>query len=340
MRNQLAFPSMGFWVCNIRDPELENAVARAWNDWAMEDIMGKQDRIFAPAIIPLMDVGNAVAEAERAAEMGFKALYFPCGIPDDRAWGLDIWEPLWTAAERMGLPLTFHIGTGSANVVYRGPGGAVVNYMETTYPGMRVVSHMVAGGALDRHPDLKVLIAEGGAAWVPAIGDRMDEAYRQHGMFVRPRLSRLPSEIIRQQVFASFQHDISAVQVIEDTHYDNVLWGDDYPHLEGTYGHPADAAHHLRRRRRPHPRPGAARRVRGAFRGMSSTDTATFTAPDGLFRVGDDGVHLIASRSSRSEFLVFPAEPGQETVELEHLGHVVHLDQPGVRTARTGYHRR
>lgn len=53
---------------------------------------------------------------------------------------------------------------------------------------------------------------------------------------------------------------------------------------------------------------------------MSASDTATFTAPDGLFRTGDDGVHLIASRSSRSEFLVFPAEPGQETVELSTSG--------------------
>ena len=94
-----------------------------------------------------------------------------------------------------------------------------------------------AGGALDRHPGLRILIAEGGAAWVPAIGDRMDEAYRQHGMFVRPKLSRLPSEIIRQQVYASFQHDKSAVQVVPATGYRNVLWGDDYPHLEGTYGH-------------------------------------------------------------------------------------------------------
>ena len=245
VRNQLAFPSMGFWTCNIRDPELENAVARAWNDWALEEVMSKQDRIFAPAIVPLRDVKNAVAEAERAAELGFRALYFPCGIDDDRAWGLDLWEPLWTAAERLGLPLTYHIGTGAANVVYRGPGGAVVNYMETTYPGMRVITQLVAGGALDRHPDLKVLIAEGGAGWVPAIGDRMDEAYRQHGMFVRPRLSRLPSEIIRQQVYASFQHDVSAVQVIEDTAYDNVMWGDDYPHLEGTYGHTQQTLHSI-----------------------------------------------------------------------------------------------
>ena len=207
--------------------------------------MSRQDRIFTPAIVSLADVGDAVKELERTAEMGFQAIFLPCGTRPGEEWGLDMWEPLWAAAEAHGTVLAFHIGTGGENVVYRGPGGAVVNYMETTYPGMRVVSHMVAGGALDRHPELKVVIAEGGAAWVPAIGDRMDEAYRQHGMFVRPKLSRLPSEIIRSQVYASFQHDPSAVQVIEGTGYTNVMWGDDYPHLEGTYGHTQETLHGL-----------------------------------------------------------------------------------------------
>jgi len=244
--SQLAFPSMGFWTVNIEEPELSREVVRAWNNWALEEVMGVQDRIFTPAIMPLADVADMVRELEFAAENGFKAAFLPCTMPDDKAWGLDIWEPFWAAAEEHQMLLAYHIGTGGGNnVLYRGPGGAVVNYMETTYPGMRVVSHLVAGGALDRHPGLRVLIAEGGAAWVPAIGDRMDEAYRQHGMFVRPRLSRLPSEIIRDQVYASFQHDISAVQVIEDTHYDNVMWGDDYPHLEGTYGHTQQTLHEI-----------------------------------------------------------------------------------------------
>jgi predicted TIM-barrel fold metal-dependent hydrolase len=242
---QLAFPSAGFWTVNIDDPELARAVVHAWNEWAIEDLMSQQSRIFAPAIVPLVDVDDAVTELEWAAEQGFRAVFLPCTMPDDKAWGLDLWEPLWAAADAANMVLAYHIGTGGDTVVYRGPGGAVVNYMETTYPGMRVVSHLVAGGALDRHPTLKVLIAEGGAGWVPALGDRMDEAYRQHGMFVRPRLSRLPSEIVRQQVYASFQHDISAVQVIEDTHYHNVMWGDDYPHLEGTYGHTQQTLHEL-----------------------------------------------------------------------------------------------
>jgi predicted TIM-barrel fold metal-dependent hydrolase len=242
---QLSFPSMGFWTVNINDRELARASAHAWNEWAMDDFMAQQDRIFAPAIVPLVDVDDAVAELESAAEQGFQAIFLPTSMPADREWGFDMWEPLWAAADAANMVLAYHIGTGRENVVYRGPGGAVVNYMETTYPGMRVVTHLVASGALDRHPSLKVLIAEGGAGWVPALGDRMDEAYRQHGMFVRPRLSRLPSEIVRQQVYASFQHDISAVQIIEDTHYNNVMWGDDYPHLEGTYGHTQQTLHQL-----------------------------------------------------------------------------------------------
>jgi predicted TIM-barrel fold metal-dependent hydrolase len=235
--SQLAFPSMGFWTVEITDRELGREVARAWNDWALSEILQKQDRVFTPAVLSMADVSDAVTELERVAELGFQTVFLPCGTRAGEEWGLDRWEPLWAAAEQHRIVLGFHIGTGGVNVVYRGPGGAVVNYMETTYPGMRVVSHLVAGGALDRHPELKVLIAEGGAGWVPAIGDRMDEAYRQHGRFVRPRLSRLPSEIIRQQVYASFQHDVSAVQIVESTGYRNVLWGDDYPHLEGTYGH-------------------------------------------------------------------------------------------------------
>ena len=183
---------------------------------------------------------SPVAESPVGAEaagLGFQALFLPAVTRPGEEYAMERWEPVWAAAAQAGLVVSFHIGTGGDPVTYRGPGGAVVNYVETTYPGMRVVSHMVAGGALDRHRDLRILIAEGGAGWLPALGDRMDEAYRQHGMFVQPRLERLPSEIIRAQVYASFQHDRSSVQVIEATGFRNVLWGDDYPHLEGTYGH-------------------------------------------------------------------------------------------------------
>ena len=76
---------------------------------------------------------------------------------------------------------------------------------------MRCAMQMVTSGALERHPDLKVLVSEGGATWVPYIGDRMNEAYRQHGMFVRPKLAENPKEVLFRQVYTTFQHDVTAV---------------------------------------------------------------------------------------------------------------------------------
>ena len=103
----------------------------------------------------------------------------------------------------------------------------------------------MASGALDRHPTLKVCIAEGGTSWIPSLADRMDEAYRQHGMFVRPKLSVLPSELIYRQVYTSFQHDRSSVAVAEAVGYDKLMWGSDYPHLEGTFPHTQKVLHEL-----------------------------------------------------------------------------------------------
>ena len=95
--------------------------------------------------------------------------------------------------------------------------------METMFGGQRAAVMLISSGALDRHPKLRMLVSEGGATWGPAVADRMDEAYRQHAMFVRPILSRLPSEILYDQVYASFQHDKSAVKTSTELGFRNVI---------------------------------------------------------------------------------------------------------------------
>jgi hypothetical protein len=72
----------------------------------------------------------------------------------------------------------------------------LLNFGENTFGVQRCTMQMIASGALDRHPALKVLKSEGGATWGPLIADRLDEAYRAHGAAVRPRLSRLPSGLL------------------------------------------------------------------------------------------------------------------------------------------------
>lgn len=243
--NQALFPSAGLWVYRITDAELWQACARAYNDWMVDEVMSVSPRLVGVAILPLVDTGDAVAELQYAADRGFRAVMLGTTPPEGRDYNLDVWEPLWSAAEEAGMTLAFHVGTGADPRMFKGAGAVVINYVETFIPGQRTVSILTASGVLDRHPTLKVFIAEGGASWVPALADRMDEGYRQHGAFATPKLSRLPSEIIYDQVYASFQHDRSAVPAFEAMHYPNVLWGDDYPHLEGTYGHTQETLHQL-----------------------------------------------------------------------------------------------
>ena len=251
---ELVFPSLGMWSSTFRTPEVLREALRVSNDWAWETIEQASPRLVATAQVSTLVVEDAVAELERVAETGYRAVFLPVSPhPLQQDYNHDVWEPFWTAAERANIVLAFHIGTdpidfrkgASPGVTYRGPGGAVLNYTETTFGGQRAVMKLVASGALDRHPGLKVLVSEGGATWVPFVADRMEEGYRQHAMAVRPKLSRPPKEIIYSQVYASFQHDESAVAACTAMGFRNVMWGSDYPHMEGTFGHTQDTLHHL-----------------------------------------------------------------------------------------------
>jgi predicted TIM-barrel fold metal-dependent hydrolase len=248
---EVIYPSLGIWTFNIRTPEIVRLGAQALNEFAI-DYQRHSPRFVCCASIPLLDVGDAVAEVKRASDAGFYIGFLPTRPPLGRPeWNDEEWDPMWAAFAETGMVIGFHIGTEPhdptqrTGVYYRGRGGAVLNYVETTYGGQRAVTQLIASGALDRHPELRVLVSEGGATWGPFIADRMNEGYRQHGAAVKPTLSKLPSEYLFERVYASFQHDASAVAANWAMGWQNVMWGSDYPHFEGTFGHTQKTLHEL-----------------------------------------------------------------------------------------------
>lgn len=252
---EVVFPSLGLWCASFRSAELLREALRVSNDWAYETVEKASSRLVTVGQVSTLDITDAVTELERISEMGYRAVFLPTlPHPLQKDYNDDEWEPFWAACEAANMVIAFHIGsepidlsdkTRTPGMKYRGPGGAVLNYTETTFEGQRAVMKLVASGALDRHPNLRVLVSEGGATWVPFIADRMEEGYRQHHMAVRPKLNRPIREIIYSQVYASFQHDKSAVAAATYMGYNNVMWGSDYPHMEGTFGHTQETLHEL-----------------------------------------------------------------------------------------------
>lgn len=249
---ELVYPSIGIWMSSIQDPKLLAAGCAAINDWAFE-YQRFNSRYVCTATIPLLDHEHAVPEIHRVADMGYRAAYFSVtpGL-GARDWHYtDDWEAVWAAIEETGLVIAFHIGTEAHDATtmhgayYRGPGGALINYMETTYGGQRAITKMISSGVFDRHPGIRAMVSEGGATWGPFVADRLDEAYRQHASMVNPQLRRLPSEYLYENVYASFQHDRSAVKAMTAMGWQNICWGSDYPHIEGTFGHTQKTLHEL-----------------------------------------------------------------------------------------------
>jgi predicted TIM-barrel fold metal-dependent hydrolase len=248
---ELIYPSIGIWSSSIRDPKLLKAGMEAINNWSIS-YQEVSPRYICTASIPLLDPADAAAEVRRSSALGFKAGFFAVTPPSSvENFNSAVWDPVWSACSDTGMVVAFHIGTEPWEAdqhtggYFRGAGGALMNYVETTYGGQRAVTKMIAGGVFDRYSDVKVMVSEGGATWGPFIADRLDEAYRQHGSMVRPMLRRLPSEYLYENVYASFQHDRSAVKAMTAMGWNNVVWGSDYPHIEGTFGHSQKTLHEL-----------------------------------------------------------------------------------------------
>ena len=119
----------------------------------------------------------------------------------------------------------------------------MINYVSHSLsPTIEPVANLCASGVLERFPELKFATIEAGIGWVPWLLDAMDEAYRKHHMWVRPKLARLPSEYYRMSGFSSFQEDPAGLELaVKYDLVDNFMWANDYPHHEGTWPHSAAA---------------------------------------------------------------------------------------------------
>jgi uncharacterized protein len=219
----------------IQDPVLQSACYGAWNDWAVEEFNAvAPDRLCVLAFLPGHSPDAAAAELERCAGLGHRgAIIDVFGIDvGDRAW-----EPLWSAAEHTGLPISFHLKGGTSPKLsyqmgkWQSAAFATVLPMQLDEP----LATMVFCGALERHPGLKLVLAESGVGWLPYFLARMDLEWRN----LRDKLDYAPhtqpSELFRRQVFATFEEDALGETLIPLLGADSCMWASDYPHTDSTF---------------------------------------------------------------------------------------------------------
>ena len=246
---EILFPNKGLTIWATPDAAFSHEMCRAYNDWAWETFADYNDRLSPMACIAPGALEQAIAEIQRCARLGFRGLSLPCkphwGPPnhEDPNYNLPEFDPLWACIQNVDLPVTFHVSTGRDPRTSRGNGGAVINYaVHSLAPTMEPIANLCASGVLDRFPAIRFGSIEAGIGWVAWALGAMDEAYKKHHMWVRPKLKQLPSDYFRQNGFASFQEDKAGLDLArEHGLMDNFLWANDFPHHEGTWPHSAAA---------------------------------------------------------------------------------------------------
>jgi len=101
---------------------------------------------------------------------------------------------------------------------------------------------LFAWGIFERHPKLKLVMAESGVGWLPWIVQELDyrfwrlweakEYWDQRGGI---DLTTKPSELFRRQVWVSFQEDHVAMSLLPFYGEGHLLWASDYPHPDSTW---------------------------------------------------------------------------------------------------------
>ncbi|MDP1818705.1 MAG: MMPL family transporter [Acidimicrobiales bacterium] len=233
---EVMFPNLFvFMTYRLSNPRLQAAACSVYNDWVW-DTFGAHERFMPVAPLPALDIDAAVAELERCARRGFKVVLLPAHsdwLP--QPYNAPVYDRLWSAAQDHGLPIHFHAGTGRTNRPAHNPGGAVINYVVTVQGPSETVVYLAGSGVLARHPRLKVVMVECGSGWLAWTLHAMDDAYREHEMWVDPKLEDLPSEYFRRQGYVTFQHDPVGFHNVSFTGDRCLMWGADYPHPEGTW---------------------------------------------------------------------------------------------------------
>ena len=250
----IMLPSMALTVeAEIHDDsDATYANFRSFNRW-LEEEWGFNDRIFAVPIVSLVDREQAVAELERLLNCGARLVMIKEGPVYGRSPADTYFDPFWARINEARIPLVLHIDASGYIQMFSVHWGEPASPREPdvtpfqwftcmgSRPTLDTIASMILWNLFGRFPNLRVLSIENGADWVPTLF-KLDGSVRytrttageaRDKVWPGGKLERLPSEIIRDQIYVSPFHEEKVVELARRIGVAHVLFGSDYPHPEG-----------------------------------------------------------------------------------------------------------
>jgi uncharacterized protein len=243
-------------LSTIRDNDLRIACIEAVNNWAKDFYQESEGRLILLYVLPSSGPDEAIRELHRVAKLGLPtgAIFDWANAPEP-VWH-SMWEPVWAAAAETGLPINLHVGGGGTpqggfprgekgweGGVLGGPSGGdynrnvrMIHAGAFSLPLGEITTALVMSGILDRNPKARFVIEETGVGLIVHLMYRLDREYEGP----RPRdfeLSMRPSELLRRQLYFTFQEEEEEGLKRIPELADRIMWASDYPGADSTWPH-------------------------------------------------------------------------------------------------------
>jgi predicted TIM-barrel fold metal-dependent hydrolase len=231
----------GLYVAALPNPYFAADVARALNDHTSERWLAEDERLKASIALACQTPDVASDEIRRLADHQQFVQAMLCANPIGLGFGHPVFDPIHRACAETGLPLAIHsLGDGASGAAAAPLASGRPNFYFEYHSGavegmMTHVMSFLAHGVLERYPSLRLVLDEGGVAWIPAFLRRLDTNYRGLRREI-PWLAKLPSEYFLERVRVTTQPldlDGALFAPVEELGMDDVLmFASDYPHWD------------------------------------------------------------------------------------------------------------
>jgi predicted TIM-barrel fold metal-dependent hydrolase len=221
-----------------RNVEFGAAMATAVNEWQLARWCDPDPRLKASVQVNIEHEAAAIAEIKkRAGDRRFVQVNIPPrGL---EPLGRRRYWPILRACAEAGFPVSLHLGGTSGHA---STGGGWPSFYHEEHPSyvqtmQTLVTSLVCEGVFEEIPDLKIVLVEGGFAWLPALSWRLDKHWKRLRAEV-PHLRKAPSEYIRQHIWVTTQpieepeRPEDMLSTLEWIGVDRVMFSTDYPHWD------------------------------------------------------------------------------------------------------------
>jgi predicted TIM-barrel fold metal-dependent hydrolase len=226
---QVIFPTL--FIAHITDdPELDVALARAYNRF-MADVWSRgKGRLRWVSILPFTDIPASLKELEWSREHGACG-FMARGLEGERSLAEPYFFPVYEEASRLDTPMCIHTGPGCP------PFTAVIdNRIGGSFPAVRLLplmafQNLVCQRVPEKFPDLRIGFIETGASWVPYVMHYVERDWRRKRQLDVPHLG---PELFRDyRIFVACESDEDIPYLADYIGIDNLVSGSDYGHHFG-----------------------------------------------------------------------------------------------------------